>query len=197
MLFLGVRWPKPKTENDNSDVVACVRFAKFDQITKAGHRWNEAAARKDHLLSIRHIEFGQHRCFIEFIVHYTQKRNATAALNSPIPDNNLWHEHFFEVYRVIRLENGFIEEICDSLIDCLLGSIRRDKQHEALVKNALLYIIGVAHMVDVNWGGTTLADSLRLIKLSAALTVYHAKGLLEWHELDQRKMNFCTHLKNV
>ncbi|KAH0365229.1 hypothetical protein KCU65_g6219, partial [Aureobasidium melanogenum] len=195
MVLLGGDWPGPNAKFDASNVVACVHSAQFDQITKPGHRWNEAAARKDDFLSVRHIEFGQSRYFIEYIAHYAQQRNATAALNSSRPDNDLWHEHLFEVYRVICLEKGFTGEIHDSLIDSLLDSIRKDERDGALVKNVLLFIINIAYMSDMVWGEGTLADSSHLIKLLAVLALHHAKSLLWSHLLDEKENEFFSALR--
>ncbi|KAH0024576.1 hypothetical protein KCU78_g5027, partial [Aureobasidium melanogenum] len=178
MVLLGVEWPR----NDNTIVVACVHSARFDQITKTNHRWIESAMGKDELLRVRRIDFDQPRCFVEFIAHYAQERNASAAVESAKTDTVDWIDRFLEIYAGIRKEHGFVEEIQDSLIDCLINWMRDKKHGGTLEEDILPSFIEMVNAVDF-CAGSSLADSSHLIKLLAVLALYYARDFLEGHEL--------------
>ncbi|KAH0346923.1 hypothetical protein KCU83_g6987, partial [Aureobasidium melanogenum] len=87
--------------------------------------------------------------FVRFIAHYAQERDTAAAVNSTLPKNGDWLDHFCEIFRGSFLEDCFISEVQDSLIDCLLDWIRKRKHDGHLTRDTLRSIINAAEHVDV------------------------------------------------
>ncbi|KAG9566902.1 hypothetical protein KCU71_g4174, partial [Aureobasidium melanogenum] len=181
VVLLGVRRLEANISHHPSNVVACVHSTCFDHIARALHPWDEAPVRKDDFLRVRHIEFDQKPRFVRFIAHYAQERDTAAAINSTLPNDGAWSDHFCKIFGGARLEDGFINEVQDSLIDHLLGWIRKRKHDGNWVRNTLRSIIEAADYVDACLGGSPLNGSSHFIKLLAVLALHHARDLFECH----------------
>ncbi|KAH0365271.1 hypothetical protein KCU65_g6220, partial [Aureobasidium melanogenum] len=162
------------------ETVAVVSRARLSQIRSDMSKvepWSEPDCLRGVECGI--LKFDHNASVVKFFAHWTYERNAKAALECCLPEEESWLDFFCKVLLFCH-EERIHHDVHDSLMDCLVDRAQCERRSGSSSKDLINDIYHSVVDLEEDLGTiTAVSENTKLLDLLAILHIYHLRCDLE------------------